>query len=226
MLKGSLFTSSTSSIFETHKGTPTSLRCGKQAGVTLVTPIKTATTRGKSDISAHYYRLGNIYQYLLYRPLLWLPLQLFALDHFVQDRGRSLAMIYSSLISKHASYCQRLLVLGRGRSPLLIPSECLVSRFLFTRLHPVCLYSELNIYLDGTYRSLCPICHSSPITVEITVMQTVRRRQNLCNIQFMHYKVDNELKLNWWRQLRCRQTFAISGLCIIIYALQSKRLYI
>ena len=57
---------------------------------------------------------------------------------------------------------------------------------------------------------------SSKSTVEMTIMQTVRRRQNLCTIQFMHYKFDNELKLNWWRQTLCNVRFMHYNLCIIV----------
>ena len=53
-------------------------------------------------------------------------------------------------------------------------------------------------------------------TVEMTIMQTIRRRQNLCNIQFMHYKFDKELKLNWWRQTLCNIRFMHYNLCITV----------
>ena len=98
MLKGSLFTSSTSSISAIP---PTSL-CGRQAGVTLLPRIKTATTRSQGDIFAHYPRLYNIYHHPLFLPPLRPPprILLYRLaGPSVQDRGKSLAMIYSSLIS-------------------------------------------------------------------------------------------------------------------------------
>ena len=63
-------------------------------------------------------------------------------------------------IIEHASYCQMLVTLSHRLSLSLIPSKRPASRFLFASLYPVCLHSELMVFiLDGTYCSLCSILY-------------------------------------------------------------------
>src|SRR5258706_2277661 len=87
------------------------------------------TTRGQSDISAHYLRLYNIFYPFLFSDLH--STAIFALP-------TCWAVLYKTVAR------QRLVTLNHRLSLLLIPSERRESTFLFASLHPVCLNSELK----------------------------------------------------------------------------------